>query len=741
MLIVLLVLSGIAGLMAGTTAILVKWAAQARTTLRAGIVLFLLEMMAAMFGGAVLYFTAPTQNSLIAGLWLASGLMSLSVLPLFYIYLKESAARLADGDTFVARPLQRIRWFVASVIGLVLLNEFLMGWTFQLASGQTMAALLGGGAGTWNLVVNVVDSPWFLFTMSAEMVLTTVFLRDRMPRPVIAILLSQAVIMLFSPPALGWAGWTALSIYVSSAAMIGLFVYLMEYLYRHNQLAAGFSNYLLELLAVYGLMMAGLFLWLYYGNATLFALSIALEMVVYFGLVVYPEVLSGPLDQPWQLRPHWAFGVLSLIFVAEFFMGAVLDVQINPATYLGGFPFLALSGSASTILINAVSNGFWFLATVCASTWFLTMMGIEMGALVAFKFRETRNLENRIRLLLMMGAYAGFAVFYPSLYFGLLFPNAPDPSVVPVLGWSMGIGSYPLAIGLFSTVLLTYVIVGGLVVLFGRRVVCSVFCTAPLMYQGTTIDSMKTFNRSSPIARKYLSSRFKALYSTTTGVVMGSLVATSVLSYLDTTGAVNFFIQGTDPSVFLFTLYFSVLWYLMFVTIPYTGTFNCVTMGWCYTGAIAQAFQKIGMFKLKVRDKQVCRDCTTLDCAKGCPIGLVDMPGHFRTKGEFRSTKCCGVGECVESCPYDNLYISDVRHWIRRRLGRPDTRPRRIGSPVVSAHRAVARAGLAPALMRSADSEEFTILPVIPNSPSARRTPPAVGPTPVAPASSVSSGV
>jgi polyferredoxin len=739
MLIVLLILSILAGLMAGTTAVLVKWAALARTPLRAGIVLFLLAMMAAMFAGAVVYFAAPSRNSLIEGLWLASGLMSFSVLPLFAIYLRESAARMSEGDAFVPRPLRRIRSFVFSVVALVLLNEFLMGWAFQLASVQSMAQLLGGNAGTWNLLVNVVDSPWFLFTMSAEMLLTTLFLRDRLPRPVIAVLLSQSLIMLFSPPALGSAGWTALSIYVSSAAMIGLFVYLMEYLYRHNQLVAGLSAYLLELLAVYGLMMAGLFLWLYYGTAIVFALSIALEMVVFFSLVVHPEVLSGTLEAPWQLRPRWAFGILSLIFVAEFFMGAVLDVQINPATYLGGFPFLALSGSTSTILLNAVSNGFWFLATVCASTWFLAMMGIEMGALVVFKFRETRNLENRIRLLLMMGCYAGFAVFYPSLYFGLLFPNAPNPSVVPVLGWSMGIGSYPLAIGVFSTVLITYVIIGGLTVLFGRRVVCSVFCTAPLMYQGTTIDSMKTFNRTSPIARKYLSSRLKALYGATTGIVMASLVVTSVLSYLDTTGAMNFFIQGADPSVFLFTLYFSVLWYLMFVTIPYTGTFNCVTMGWCYTGTIAQAFQKIGMFKLKVRDQQVCRDCTTLDCAKGCPIGLVDMPGHFRTKGEFRSTKCCGVGECVEACPYDNLYISDVRHWIRRRLGRADTRPRRSGTPTVSAHRALAGAGLTPAAMLGIGSAEWTVLPVLPNSRAVTRANPASGPSP-APTSLVPSG-
>jgi polyferredoxin len=92
-------------------------------------------------------------------------------------------------------------------------------------------------------------------------------------------------------------------------------------------------------------------------------------------------------------------------------------------------------------------------------------------------------------------------------------------------------------------------------------------------------------------------------------------------------------------------------------------------MGWCYTGTIAQAFQKIGFFKLKVKDKNVCKSCTSLDCAKKCPVGLVDMPGHFRTKGEFRSTKCCGVGNCVGACPYGNLYIADIRHWAADHLG------------------------------------------------------------------------
>jgi len=669
-------LAAIALLMAVLTAVLVRYVIEAERRAQSWIAMFVLAMMGEMWVSAVIYFSDPSARTLVIGLAVSGVLMIATVVPLFLALARErwpGETPPTGSGTGVALSVP----MGLGVAGLVLANEFLMSWGIQASLGSVF-----GSGGALPVLVGVVDSPWFLFTMAVEMFLSAVLLRDRLPRSVLAILLAQAAIMLFSPPALGGSIWPALAIYVSSALMIGLFVYLFEFLYRHRQFSPALSNYLVELVGVYGLMMLGLFTWLYFGDGTIFAVSILLEMVVFYAAVARPGGFSAAPGTPWQLRSHWAFALLSFVFVAELCMGAVLSVQLDPADYLGGFPFLPLTGAAGTIVLDALSNGFWFFATAAASSWFLIMMGLEMGALVVLKFRETKNLENRIRLGLMMGSYGAFAVFYPSIYFALVFPNSPDPSTVPVLGWSMGIGSYPLAIGVFGVLLLTYVITGALTVMFGRRVICSVFCTAPLMYQGTTIDAMKSFNRSTKIGHKYLGSRFSSAYSVTTGAVMAALVGTSILSYLDTTGAANVTIQGNDPSVFFFVASFSVAWYVLFVSIPYVGNYNCVTMGWCYTGTIAQAFQKVGFFKLKVRDRQVCRDCTTLDCAKGCPVGLVDMPGHFRTKGEFRSTKCCGVGDCVEMCPYDNLYISDVRHFVRRRLGLPETRPRRTGAAI-----------------------------------------------------------
>jgi len=695
-------LIAVAALMAVATAYLIWGAVEARSKARTWIALFLIAMMGEMWASAVVYLNAPSTSSLIAALALSGALMAASLVPL--VVALARGRRGGTGATSIGpSPISLGLGAGIGLAALVVANEFLMSWGLLLATGGL--PVLGSATAAFSQIVN---SPWFLFTMAGEMFLSAVLLRNRVSRVLLVFLLVQSAIMLFSPTALGGATWPSVAIYASSGLMIGLFVYLFEYIYRNRQFAPAFGSYLVELVSVYGLMMVGLFVWQYFGDGTVFAVSVVLEMVVVYVALARPNAFRAPPGQPWQLRPHWTFALLSGVFVAEVCMGAVLSVQLDPADYLGAFPFLPLAGAPGTILFNALSNGFWFFATAAASSWFLIMMGLEMGALVVFKFRETKNLENRIRLLFLMGCYAAFAVFYPSIYFALAFPNAPDPSTVAVLGWPMGIGSYPLALGVFGTILLTYVILGSLSALFGRRVVCSVFCTAPLMYQGTAIDSMKSFNRSSPIARKYLSSRLSGAYSVTMGLVMLALVGSSLLSYLDSIGAANIYIQGTDPSVFFFIASFSVAWYVLFVAIPYAGNYNCVTMGWCYTGVISAAFQKIGTFKLKVRDKQVCRDCKTLDCAKGCPVGLVDMPGHFRQKGEFRSTKCCGVGDCVEDCPYDNLYISDVRHSIRRLLGRPETRPRRIssGRDGVAAGAALAVASVGP-------SREAVLLPMV----------------------------
>jgi polyferredoxin len=683
-----LILGALAAGMAASTAVIVKWAAGARGPLRAATVVFLLLMMAGMLVGALVYVLQPSPARAVSGLWVATVIMSLSVVVVFAGFLREASR---DPDAARASPAKAGRSaFLATVVGLVLLNEFLMGWTFSLASGGLGRAIAPGLSGVLSLAGSVFVAPWFVFTMASEMALSAVLLADRLPRPAKVLLLAQAAIMFLAPPALAGSAWATGSICASSAAMIGVVIYGMEYLYRHRSIAPAFASYLLRLLAVYAVMMAGVVVWQLYGSPLLFALSVALEMVVFFEAVLAPESLGAPGSFSWLERPGWATGLLGGVFVAELFMGASLAALADPG-FFGSLVLLPLAGPPLTAIGDALANGFYFFANTTSTTAFLGMMGIEMGLLAVFKLRESKGSELRLRMGLMLGCYAAFVVFYPSVYYSQLLPTAPgaaNPTSVPVLGWSMGVGSAPLAPGVFGLVLATYVILGVITILFGRRAVCAVFCSAAVMYQGTTLDAMKQFNRTSPVARKFLGSRFSSAYTASTAAILVALAGTSVASYLDSIGRWNVTVGGVDPSVFFFVLSFSVLWYVLFVTIPYAGSYNCVTMGWCYTGQISAFFSRIGFFHLRVKDKDVCRRCTTLDCAKACPIGLVDMPGHFRTKGSFRSSKCCGVGGCVGACPYGNLYISDVRHWIARRLAPRPAPPTGMRLPMAGAPRA-----------------------------------------------------
>ena len=216
----------LAVLMALATAYLIRVFVDAQRKAQVWVALFLLGMMGEMWVGAVVYLWAPSQGSLVAGLAVSGVLMAGSV-ALVFLAIARAGAQEREGLAGVGAARALVgSGYAALVAGLVLVGEILMGWTLLMAAGTPVATLAAGGA--IPLVVQVIDSPWFLFTMAGEMLFTVLFLRARLPGPVLAVLVSQAVIMGFSPPALGSAAWTSISIYVSSGAMIGLFVYLME---------------------------------------------------------------------------------------------------------------------------------------------------------------------------------------------------------------------------------------------------------------------------------------------------------------------------------------------------------------------------------------------------------------------------------------------------------------------------------------------------------------------------------
>jgi polyferredoxin len=291
-------------------------------------------------------------------------------------------------------------------------------------------------------------------------------------------------------------------------------------------------------------------------------------------------------------------------------------------------------------------------------------MGAEMGALVVFKIRITREFETKIRLVMVIAAYFVYSIFLPSFLLS-------NPASIPFVGWSMGIGTAGAVAPIFlGAILGTYLITGVLSFLFGSRQTCSVFCTAALMYQGTFYDSMKEFNRTSAFGKKLLTSRMSSIYKVVASVAVTSMIIAAILSYLNSVGIISFTFFGTDIAYFLYVFYFNFLWYIIFISIPFVGTYGCVSTGMCHIGLFNQFISRFGLFRLKVKDPQVCMSCETKDCAKACPVGLTDLPGSFIKSGQFRSHKCIGVGDCVSACPYQNEYFYDVRGWLRERIGK-----------------------------------------------------------------------
>ncbi|MDA4131508.1 MAG: 4Fe-4S dicluster domain-containing protein [Thaumarchaeota archaeon] len=649
----------IAGAMAAFTAWLLKRGSTMKTLTDAGIVLFLLVMMASMFASAVIYLYIPTFVTIFELVALNMISMSVGLIPILTALFRGDRQL---EETRKSSAISTKHLIIATIITLAIFSEIFMGWTFAILSGAASVSTQS----VFSALVDSMSTYWFIFTMASEMVVTLFLVGKNFPRTFRWLVGLQIAIMVLSPTAIASTEWSNFALAANSSVMILAIILMFEYIFRNRALTDGASRYLLRLMGAYGLMMAGLFVWVLYSDVTLFVLSIVAEMVIYFGIVLDEKSLVAPPLVSWQSRPIWTLALLGGVFVSEFFMGGVLDALALGNGYFTGISFAPLSGGARTVVGAAFYDFIIGVASITASFWFLVMMGIEMGALVVFKIKYARELETKIRLVLVLVAYALYTLLLPTFVIIGAMPS------VPWIGWSMGLGTAgALAPDVILVVVATYLISGSLSFLFGSRNVCSLFCTAAVMYQGTTYDAMSSFNRTSKIGRHLLTSHISGAYKIVTSLVWISLVGAAAVSYLTSIGYINVSIFGTDPSYFFFAFYFSFLWYLVWIMIPLVGTYGCATTGMCGWGSFNQLVSRLGVFRLKVKDSNTCIDCKTKDCAKVCPVGLTNMPGAFIDKGEFRSFKCVGVGDCVSACPYENIYFFDVRNWVRTKLNRP----------------------------------------------------------------------
>lgn len=641
--------------MAGAMSFLILYARKAINILQRLLTYVFASMMTGMLIGPFIYLTLPYSISVAGGAEISLVSMTVLVIPALVVFMN---------DALIQRE-ERGRLFMHAYVAFtVIFDEILMSTVFNLVvNPQTYLHLLHTDPASF--VWTALASYWFVFPMGMEMLLTTLFLRSQFSSHVKVILLTQASLMIMVPTAIMNNAWEIATIYLSGAVMTIFFIYMFEYLYRKHAMKVHLGAYVLMLLLSYSSMMAGIFFWIVAGNYVVIALAMLVDMLVYLSAALNRSWLSAGKSLYWISSKNWSFLFLLLVFVAEFFMGAVFDlVYYGSNEFMQSTGMVLLSGTYVSDIGIAVFDFFTFVAHVSLSSWFLIMMGVEMGSLVVFKIRATRELETRIRLGLMLAAYAVYSIYLPSFLIS-------NPATIPFIGWTMGIGSG----GAFSLVFLvpitlTYLISGILSLLFGSRQLCSTFCTAPVMYQGTFYDSMKKFNASSTQARVLTRQTRKGqiVYRIVSISVYTALLLSAVVSLLDSTGYMHFYFYGTDPSYMLYLFLFGFLWYAVFITMPFLGSYGCINTGYCHWGNFNRFVSRFGLFRLKVRDPMQCVSCKTKDCASACPVGNYGQPGKFIQTGEYKDSRCVGIGDCVDACPYENIFYYDIRHWIKEKF-------------------------------------------------------------------------
>ena len=602
------------------------------------LVLYLSGSMLVMFLSLAVYFSYPGIGGIIA-ISLNLVYMVAGLIPLIRSVMSEVS--------IVKRSWLSIGIFAA----LMVISEAAMGEAIEAFQYHSVGNLLLG-----------IETPWFLAVMIPEMLFTLLYGRSKIGRPLQSYLIVTFLILSIYPSLFPFSHeFVSAGIWSTSSLMIAATILIYETLYRSRVRKTQETMTTLEIMIIFTLMMSGEFYYFLYDSWYIFDFSMIAGMIWFmYRSIAGPSHIKGN----YLRNTKWTLSFVVMTFIMEWFMGGVLDFQT-------GIFRSGISGFISSLAIGYISplshygGGFFYdlislFGSVTGSEWFLIMMGTEMGMLALFKLISSRNRENRVRLALMISAYAIYTIFIP--YFS---PISSDIGRIPYM-WSMGIGTLgPVTPGdLLLGIIGTYSVSAIASVMFGSRQVCSVTCTAPLMYQGTFYDSLKTYNRSSRLGRKTLGSKLRPWYMAIAISVWAILLSAAVISYLNYVGLIKFTIFGTDITYFLYVVYFDLIWYIVFISIPIMGSYACVTQGWCSWGLFNQFFSRLGFFRLKVKDANQCLTCKTKDCALACPVGNTDLPGKFIKSGEFRSSRCIGVGDCVEACPYDNIFFYDSRKFF-----------------------------------------------------------------------------
>lgn len=563
---------------------------------------------------------------------------------------------------------------------------------------------------------NGINTIYFLVPMSVEMFFLYLVYKPKGMHKYASI--SIFTMDLFAPTLLGNNKFVFIGGVGETAVMIIFMIIFFEYIAKHRLMLPEDDAYHIKMIFIdYLLMGAGTFIGTLlldpFGLAWIFfAMAIVFGMIYYFQSmfsIQKPKVEEKTSNNVVVKRKkivnkpaRLIFFVLVASFVSELFMAGSMDfatynylpffrvidtLPVYHGASVAGFysrdvlkEFVSAFVPASTgpynlIVFYGMVGGvykftpvstfieiLYVIGYITDSPTFLLIMGIEMITLVVAQIRILKDRGKKINLMFAIAAYLLYTTIGPNFLNPLYYNRLPF--------WANTGAQAALYPYLVLPLLGSYALYALLALLFGRRSYCSTLCPSAVMYGGTLGQSMIKYNYESKVSRKQRTSYFTdSVLFIATGSWIWAILA-SLFSYMyTTTGSLRFSIYGIDPSVFYSYFIWNILWYVFFFSIPFVGMSPCRKYGWCSTGTLVGFFSVLGFFKLKVKDKNVCRTCKTKDCATSCEVGLSTMPGSFIKSGQFKSVKCVGSGDCIRACPYGNIYFYDVRNYLSEKFG------------------------------------------------------------------------
>ncbi len=614
----------------------------------------LLTMMGSMLNALNYYFATPSGFfNTILSVNVAMFIMTIAIVYLLWISTQKK--------------IEKITGKMAMAFSLLFAwNEVSMGaFLFTIAYGSDTRVLMAGTAGMIGYFTSGLNSFLFVIPMISEMIFILFIFKES---KIVKLIFGSIVAMSAATPSMIDNRLFTRDFTVAfTAIMVVFMILLFEWIAnRRNTITRRDMNRLTWLFIIYGVMSLGVFIGVVYSRPFylawfVYGIGMLLGMIYYF----YVALDTAPDGRKigWVKHPSFMFWVLLASFASELFVsGAILYFAHNGGqTGLSGFAaFSAFLGGVNSNSLPAIGIDIpYIIGAITNSYVFLTVMGIEMGALVVFRMRKLQWKEKRVNLSLALVAFALYTVFWPN--FG------PDSfyRILPI--WANAGSLGPMYPFILAALVGSYALYAVLALLFGRRSYCSTLCPSAVMYGGTLGQQMIGFNYQSNISKKNIGSKFRAAIYPYISMSWIFMIVLSYLSFENSSGFGSYTLYGIDPIVFFSFFIWNFLWYAFFISIPFVGMSPCRRYGWCTTGTFVGFFSKIGLFKLKVRSPDTCVTCPTKDCVSACEVGLGDLPGQFIKQGFFKSSKCVGAGSCLEACPYDNIYFYDIRNFLKER--------------------------------------------------------------------------